>query len=126
MQFPPGAKTKPIHGGWRWRWRGFTVFVLPSQKACFDAEIELFREPVPEHSSRFTSVSVLPVRLGRVSGFKQVEVVAEVGVKDVRYALRVPGGYATAAIMKKSIEWEEAVFEEWFSTIEVTSDQGLP
>jgi hypothetical protein len=32
-------------------------------------------------------------------------------------ALRVPGGYATAAILKKGVEWEEAVFDEWLSSM---------
>jgi hypothetical protein len=118
MRFPPEAKARELHGGWKARWRGFTLFVLPSVEECFEGEVAMFREPVGQYAN-LISVSVVPVRFGDVTGFKQVEVTAEVGAKHVRYALRVPGGYATAAILKKGIEWEEAMFDQWLATIRV-------
>ena len=118
MQFPPEARIKRLHGGWKARWRGFTVFVLPEEKACYEREIEFLREPVQQYA-KLISVSVLPVELGNVTGFKKVQVVPEVGTKDVSYALQVPGGYATGAILKKGIEWEESVFDECLSSIQV-------
>jgi hypothetical protein len=118
LQFPPEAKIKRLHGGWKARWRGFTVFVLPEERACFEREIELFREPVQQYA-KLISISVLPVRLGNVTGFKKVQEILEVGNKDVSYALQVPGGYATAAILKKGIEWDESVFDQCLSSIQV-------
>jgi len=118
VQFPPEARTKRLHGGWKARWRGFTLFVFPSEKECFEREIEMFREPVEQYAN-LISRSVLPVHLGNVTGFEQIEVTAEVGAKNVQYALRVPGGYATAAVLKKGIEWEESIHDQWLSTIQV-------
>jgi hypothetical protein len=65
------------------------------------------------------AVTKVPVELGAVLGFKYVHCIPELGSKQVRYSLRVPGGYACAVVLKKGLKWEESQLEQWLATIQV-------
>lgn len=121
MEFPSEALTKKHYHGWKMRWRGFTLFVLPCDETSFESEIRGFHDPIGQYANLIT-VSVVPVHFGVVHGVKHLRTIAELGSKQIKYALKVPGGYATAAVMKKGLEWEESQLEQYFSTIQVIKD----
>jgi hypothetical protein len=118
MQFPEGAKTKRHFQGWKIRWNGFTVWVLPCDQTSFQREIQGFQEPVGQYAA-LIAVAVLPVHFGAAHGVKRIETTAELGTKHAKYALEVPGGCALVAVMKKGLKWEESEVEQWFSTIQI-------
>jgi hypothetical protein len=118
MQFPSEAKAKPHFQGWKIRWNGFTAWVLPCDRDSYQREIRAFQEPVEQYAN-LIAIEVSPLRVGPVQGVKRVETTAELGAKHVKYALEVPGGYATAAVMKKGLKWQESHIEQLFATIQV-------
>ena len=62
------------------------------------------------------------VKFGEVSGFKRFVDLSIVGSVNVDYALEVPGGYATVALLKKAATIDVEKFEQYFHTIRVDRD----
>lgn len=118
MKIPTEALAKKLHGGWKASWLGFTLLVFPSDKKSFEKEVEFFHQPPKPHPVPI-AVSVTPIAFGKVKGFKKVMVINEIESKSVDYTLEVPGGYATAEILKRGIKWEESKLEQCFHTIHI-------
>lgn len=117
MELPPEAKIKKLRGGlWKVRWLKTTLFVLPCDKDYVDFQIKDFHEGPSEKLSKIT---VTAVKFGEVTGFKRFVDLSIVGCINVDYALEVPGGYATVALLKKAATIDVARFEEYFHTIRI-------
>jgi hypothetical protein len=121
MELPPEARINKLGGerGWKVSWLRTTLFVFPVDKNHMDYMVKDFHEGPRHHLSK---VEVTPVAFGNVTGFKRFVDMSIVESVHVDYALEVPGGYASASLLKKGMQIDVSKFEQYFHTIRIVRD----
>lgn len=126
MDLPAGAKIKKQlggGGGWKVNWLKATAFIFPSEKRCWDATLEMFRQSAKEHPPQ-VPVSLESVVFGKVTGLKCVTDMSVIGQQKIDYALEVPGGLAEVSLSKRGTIFDASNFEQYFHTIRIVSLQS--
>lgn len=119
MEIPPAGQLKRYDAGWELRLGGSTLLLFPNNKAGFELHVETYKVAADVERNSATW-SVTPVTFGAVNGVKFERIATALRLKEVHYALEVPGGYCTAQITGPGTDWPEADFEQCFSSIRVT------
>lgn len=125
MDLPKAAKVKRKSGGLlEVNWLRAIFFVHPVERDYLDFQVESFRNGQIE---KLAQVEVSEVRFGEVSGLKRLTDMSIVETVSAEYALKVPGGFAFAMLMKRGNRIThakfsecEAKFEQLFHTIRLS------
>jgi hypothetical protein len=122
MEIPPQGRLKRHDCAWEVDLGGTTLLLFPNNSAGFDLHVETYNVAASLERGAATW-SVTPVDFGSVKGVKFVRVANALQLKEVHYALEVPGGYCTAQITGPGTDWLESNFEQCFSSNRVTGTQ---
>ena len=123
MKFPPGGRAKKRDTAWEVRLRGVALLLFPNDKTGFDLHIETFN--VAAGLEKGAAVwAITPVVFGRVRGVKFVRVASALRLKEVHYALEVPGGYCTGEITGPGTDWDESNLEQCFGSLRLVRQIG--